>query len=63
MQSRVTLGLIRTYYFLGCIRISQWVTRLNPLAGDWVADRMGVTAAYQRAHGCLDQLPQVDSVN
>lgn len=58
MQVRVTLRLIRTFYFLGCIRVAQWVTRLHPVTGDWVAYRLGVTAAYQRAHRWVRELPR-----
>jgi hypothetical protein len=54
-RKRVSLGYIRILIFAGCIKISQWVTLANPSAGDWVSDRLGVTASYQRAHRWLLQ--------
>jgi hypothetical protein len=42
---RLSLGYIRIFLFPGCIKISHWVTRYYLAGGDWVADRLGVTAA------------------
>ena len=56
--SGLTLGYIKYFWFLGCIRISMWVTRASPSAGDWLADRLGVTAAYQRSRRWLEPLPR-----
>jgi len=63
LQLRLSRGYIRVFLFLGCIRISQWVTRVNPVVGDWVADRLGVTAAYQRAHRAVLELRPSGNVN
>jgi hypothetical protein len=50
---RLCLGLIKTFSFAGCIKLSVFVHRVSPVAGDWLADLLGVTAAFQRGHRWL----------
>jgi hypothetical protein len=60
MKLRLSLGYIKYFKFLGCIKIALWVNRLNSGAGDWFANRFGITSAYQRGHQAVRQPGNVD---
>jgi hypothetical protein len=52
---RLTLGIIRGFIFLGGIRFAMTCHRVSPRFGDFLADRFGITASYQRARLWLPQ--------
>jgi hypothetical protein len=60
---RLSVGYIKCFYFLGCIKLSMWAWRRNRVVGAWLSDRLGVTAAYQRGRAALYGLPRVGNAS
>jgi hypothetical protein len=50
MGSNINLSVkyIRVFLFLLLLKTSMWTTRIYAPLGDWMADRFGITASYQR---------------
>jgi hypothetical protein len=55
---RISLGYLKAFGFLGCIKFALLVNRVNPVLAGWLADRVGITAAYRRGRQMLAELPR-----
>lgn len=60
--TRISLGYIKGFLWLGWIRVVLFVNRCAPVLAGWLADRSGITSSYRRGRQMLAELPRTGSV-